>query len=96
MPPGGRNKPQHRYSAGRSRLKVPVLKERWVVLPVKGRLTPGGFYGEQGGAALWLAEVTGLEQTQLHMEICSQPGEFHFNEKCWHIRGSSKKKVEEG
>lgn len=41
MPPGGRNKPQHRYSEGRSRLKVPVLKERWVVMPVKGRLTPG-------------------------------------------------------
>lgn len=40
MPPGGENKPQHRYSVGRSRLKVAVLKERWVVMPVKGRLTP--------------------------------------------------------
>lgn len=41
MPPGGKNKPQHRYSVGRSRLKVLVLKGRWVVMPVKRRLTLG-------------------------------------------------------
>lgn len=39
MPPGGKNKPQHRYSVRRNRLKVLLLKERWVVMPVKGRLT---------------------------------------------------------
>lgn len=56
-----------------------------------------GFYGEEGGAALWIAEVTGLPQTpvQLHMEICTQSGEFHFNESAGTFE-SVQRKVEEG
>lgn len=56
-----------------------------------------GFHGEQGGAALCMAEVTCLapDPVQLHMEICAQSGEFHFNESVGTFE-TVQRKVEEG
>jgi len=60
MPPGGKNKPQHRYSVGRSHLKVLVLKREMGGNARQRQAGARDFYGQQGGAALWIAEVTGL------------------------------------
>lgn len=82
---------------GRSRLKVPVLKERWVVMPVKGRLTPGVSMASREVLPSGSHREPAPPQTplQLHMEICAQSGEFHFNESAGTFE-AVQRKVEEG
>lgn len=57
---GKKNKPQHRYSVGRNRFESACAEREMGGNARQRQADTQGFYGEQGGAALCIAEVTGL------------------------------------